>query len=273
MTTVTTLVLDFSSRSSDCSGLKIEQPGGEFSAGDQVELRLWGPLSELTGWELLQETTSLGTGTRKVSTDLNVEEDVEFAISAEPQNNADLEWPVDTLVSVVPKTRLLKMDDNNRPVVWARREVEALSKFARRGHCGIKTKDKTAIYGTVRVSYRRLKNYLSWYWTIPAGYAGNIWFFLYKDGELHHVFAIEVPTLASEVVEYKNIIIEMIDHSSEAPLEGVEIIWDGLSVGYTDADGTLYLDQVRTGTHTFKGILAGYLDTDKDSLSNEEVTV
>lgn len=270
MTAIATLVLDFGDETTalDCPRFKLEVPEDEVAIGDEVEIRLWGPPGDLTGWELLRETVSLGVGQRKTTTEVALTEDVSF----ENEDYAALEWPVNSITRIKTMTNVLKLVDD-RPVIWANRKLVQTAKFSKRGFCGIQVKDGTAIYGTARVEYNRVRDYLSWLWTVPADYSGDIWFFLYWHGDLKNAFALELPALASQVLEYKNVTIEMVDHSSEAPLADATIYLGGNVVGTTDSEGRLKLDNKQTGTHLFKATKSGYLDTDLDELSNEEVVI
>jgi hypothetical protein len=87
--------------------------------------------------------------------------------------------------------------------------------------------------------------------------------------------------LTSITVTYENgelifVPVELLvsDFCSDEQVDGVEVFLDGFSIGYTNAEGKIYLGELMQGSqHTLKMIRTGYVDSDIDILQNDEFTV
>jgi hypothetical protein len=281
MSAIYSLVLDFDEESesgTSCSGLKLEVPEEEVSIGDAVRIMLWGPLEYLEGWRLLRGVESLGPGelvseSGEGQAGAELVEQVNFAGASEAQ----LEWPVHGFTRKDALTELLTLNQDGTPSLvkprgWSEQEN---AYFERKGYSCVRVRDKTALYGALRVTYRRLRWARRWLWTVPADAYGDVWFFLYDGvGDAPYKrFSISLPELASTVVETKNIAIRALDSSTRTAIPNATIWLDGLRLGVTDAEGLLHADQTLAGEHAFKAEAEGYLSTDEDGLSNESITV
>ena len=152
---VVSLVIDFEAETSDgCSGFKLEIPESEVSAGDVVDLRLWGmSVDALAGWALYQGTTPLGVGTCEQVTGEEFEQELDW--SGEDTDSQQLDWPVAGLLSVVAVSELLILDDEGKFETWASRGEDVTALFKRQGYSCLAVTDGTPIYGTVLCTAKR----------------------------------------------------------------------------------------------------------------------
>jgi hypothetical protein len=64
------------------------------------------------------------------------------------------------------------------------------------------------------------------------------------------------------------------DFCSDEQVEDVEVFLDGFSIGYTNAEGKIFLEELMQGSqHQLKMIRNGYVDSDLDILLNDTFTV
>ena len=192
-------------------------------------------------------------------------------VDLEGQWYAQLDYPMDKLVQVRALTELL-VEIDGVPARWAAQGEVVTDRWSRRGYSCAQAVDKAALYGSVMVTGQRVRSCLEWQWIVPDG-AGKQFFWLYENGELFNRFSLTLPELASSVIEYHRVTVMPYDESSEAPIAGATVYLDGELRGVTDVNGRLSVDGVPSGTHAIKCTASGYLDTDLDELSNEEITV
>jgi len=68
--------------------------------------------------------------------------------------------------------------------------------------------------------------------------------------------------------------LKVLDYCTDEPLEGVNIVLDGVSIGATDADGIIDLGTLLDGSeHTLEMTKTGYQDSETDDLNNDEFTI
>ena len=87
--------------------------------------------------------------------------------------------------------------------------------------------------------------------------------------------------LTSTTVTYENgelvfVPVELLvsDFCSDEQVEDVEVFLDGFSIGYTNAEGKIFLGELMQGSqHQLKMIRNGYVDSDLDILLNDTFTV
>ena len=64
------------------------------------------------------------------------------------------------------------------------------------------------------------------------------------------------------------------DFCDDSNIEGVEVIWDGVSIGSTNSLGVISLGlQVPGSTHSLKMVKTGYIPSNEDKLNNNSVTI
>lgn len=275
MSEYATLVLDFGEEESseDCPLMYVEIPENEVQAGDEVEIRLWGPAENLQDWTLCAFGQSLGTGTVKSLKNPDYTEQVDLAESLEAQ----LEYPLLRFLKVMALTPLTYIDENKPfpPKTWRRKGAGLAASCSRKGYSCLQVAWERPLYGSLEVTYERVATYRAWTWTVPKNYAGDVWFFLYNDRNLkpYRKFAVELPELASVEEGVRNLSIKTLDFSTEAAIPGAAIYLNNKLQGHTDAEGLLHLTDVPTGEHLFRATREGYLDTDQDGLSNESIVV
>lgn len=200
----------------------------------------------------------------------NVQESVDFYETNEYQ----AEWPIYSIGSVVATTPLLIINQATSEVQeYAAQGENVTSLFVRSGYSCIRVKDGTKLYGTVKVQYTRSPYYKLWQWTVPIGKAGQYWFFIYKNNLVTNKFSIEVPDLTSGIPEPRNISLFIFGRDSETKIPNARVYIGGIYYGMTDVNGILNINGILTGTYSLKVIAAGYLPTDQDNLSNDEITI
>lgn len=270
-----TLVIDYQQegQEQDCPAMYVEVPENQVQAGDEVEIRLWGPLHRLQGWSLCVFDQSLGVG------ELQQLQNPEFTqqVDLPEKLDAQLEYPMDQLTRVKALTPLafIPSDRPYPPEVWKQRGQVITAHCSRKGYSCVQVNHDLPLYGSLEVTYQRIATYLRWFWTIPADTYGDIWFFLYDDIDTtpYRKFAVELPALASVQQEPRNLSIRTMDFATEASVPNAAIYLDGQFQGRTDAQGVLHLSNIMTGRHSFRAEASGYLSTDVDSLSNETIVV
>lgn len=269
-----TLVLNFEDTASDeCPLMYVEVPEKEVRPGDSLEIRLWGPIDRLTGWNLCVFGQSLGPGRLRMIDDPQHTEYVDLAETLEAQ----LEYPVVSFTTITATSPLawIEPDAPWPPKVWQQQGRVLTQHCSRKGYSCIKVERDRPLYGSLEVVYQRVPSYLAWEWTIPDDFWSDAWFFLYDDLELepYRKFSIELPQRAVVEPGVRNLSIRMVDFASEAAVPQAKVYLDGLFKGLTDTEGQLHLSDVPTGEHIFKATCEGYLDTDQDGLSNETIVV
>ncbi len=70
-----------------------------------------------------------------------------------------------------------------------------------------------------------------------------------------------------------DVTLRIIEFSSEVPVEGALVEVGGESWGVTDENGEVFKEQVEPGTYSLKITKLGYLDSDEDQISNDEIKV
>lgn len=274
MSQIKTLVLDFSQEAENPYPLLyLEVPDATVTPGEEVEIRLWGTLEKLSGWTLCMQQTPLGAGELGQLAEPLYTQQVDLAA----ENDAALEYPFTALTKVTPLTPLTYVDPDEPfpPKLWRAEGKNITACCSRLGYSGLRVNCAYPLRGSLEVTISRVTAYRSWFWTVPADRCGDVWFFLYNDVTQtpYRTFALELPKLASVSVEYRNVSIYVADYSTDAPVAGAAVYLDDTLRGYTGADGVLNLSDIATGTHAFRAVASGYLDTDEDGLSNETIVV
>ncbi len=275
MNDIATLVLDFGQAGSqeECPLLYVEVPQDEVAAGDAVEIRLWGPQSALRGWSLTCFHQSLGPGVPGRLQDTAWTQQLDFAAT----DHAQLEYPFTAITKVETLTPLVSIDPDAPcpPRLWAAKGRDVARMCGRKGYSCLRIDGNTPLHGSVLATVERVVTYRSWFWTVPENTWGDVWFFLYSDTTRppYQSFALALPELASVAEGLRNLTIRTVDFATEAPVSGAAIHIAGLYRGVTDAEGLLHVADVPTGVHSFKAVREGYLDSDVDGLSNEQIVV
>jgi hypothetical protein len=78
---------------------------------------------------------------------------------------------------------------------------------------------------------------------------------------------------AEASAQMREVTLTVKDACTKMIVEGVSVFVDGDFRGVTNALGQLSLGQSRTGNHSLRLTKAGYQDSDKDSIKNDEFTV
>lgn len=273
--TTQTLVLEYGEeqRSEECPLMYVEIPENEVGPGDEVEIRLWGPAENLSGWSLCIFSDSLGSGELKSLENPAFVQQVDLVESLDAQ----LEYPIMQLSHVTALTPLVCIAPQTPcpPQRWKAAGSDITGLCSRKGYSCLQVDCERPLYGSLEVGFERVATYLRWFWTIPQEYYGDIWFFLYDDPSLepYRKFAVELPELAIVEEGTRNVSIKCVDFSTDAVVAGAAIYLDGNYQGDTDAEGLLHLSDVSTGEHHFQALAEGYLDTQEDGLSNETIVV
>ncbi len=275
MSTVTTLVLDFSGQQSEeeCPLLYLEVPQDEVTPGDELELRLWGAVSSLGGWSLMCCHEPLGPGIMGRLSEPEYTQQLDFAAST----HARLDYPFMSIGRVETLTPLVRIDAAAPcpPKLWAGKGRDITSHVSRKGYSCLRLGADTPLYGSVLATVIRVATFRSWFWTVPENTYGDIWFFLYSDTARapYRSFSLALPELAATAVGERNLTIRTVDFASEATISNASVYLDGHYKGLTNDNGRLDISGVTTGTHSFRAVKDGYLDTDLDGLSNDSIVV
>jgi len=273
--TIQTLVLEYDEeqRSEECPLMYVEIPENEVGPGDEVEIRLWGPAENLSGWSLCIFGDSLGSGELQSLENPEFIQQVDLVESLEAQ----LEYPLMQLTHVTALTPLVCIDSQTPypPLIWQNAGSDLTALCSRKGYSCLQVESQRPLYGSLEVGFERVSTYRRWFWTIPSEYYGDIWFFLYDDTSLepYRKFAVELPELAIVEQGVRNVSIKCVDFSTDAVVAGASVYLDGNYQGVTDAAGLLHLSDVATGEHHFQALAEGYLDTQEDGLSNDSIVV
>ena len=271
MTTEQAITISYLPEQEDCKGVLFELPTAEVEPGDSVELRLWGGTYDLLlPYTLYKGTVTLGAGEMVESDIVTIQPIINFAETFKQQ----LDWPIDSIDNIEAITEIFIVNDDNEIETWATKGDNITSRFSRSGYSCIIADDRIPLYGSIRATCTRSKWMKRWYWTIPAGAEGLYWFFIYKENMvLDHKFSIALPDLAEATLEYRNIIIRVVDKDTDTIKENAEVTIDGIVVGATDEFGELSIDNILTGNHTLKITGDSFLDTDTDNLNNDSFVV
>jgi len=265
------ITISYSPEQEDCKGVLFELPTSEVESGDNVELRLWGGTYDLLlPYTLYKGTETMGAGEIVESDIITIQPIINFAETFKHQ----LDWPIDSIDNIEAVTEIFIVNDDNEIETWATKGDNITSRFSRSGYSCIIADDRIPLYGSIRATCTRSKWMKRWYWTIPAGAEGLYWFFIYKASMvLDHKFSIELPDLAESTLEYRNIIIKVVDKDTDVSQPDAQISVDSVVVGTSDENGELAVNNIRTGDHTLKITGSGFLDSDVDNINNDTFTV
>ena len=271
MATKTTVHVQYSYLSDqDCSGVLFEIPETEVVGGDQLEMQLWGnSLEILQDYALYKGTASMGAGAISTVEPEPMEEKMFFAESSKFQAT----YPIHEITSVETITEILHIGSSGNPESWSPPEQLVTDRFHRHVYSCVKPLIDVDLYGSLLLNYTRTPYLKRWYWDIPVGQEGTHWFFIYKNSVLKNKFSIALPDLTEGVTGDKNIIIRVLAKGSNVLVEGAEVYVDDILMGVTNSEGELSIDDLAIGTHALRILAPGYMDTDIDTLYNDQFQV
>jgi len=204
----------------------------------------------------------------------NVSQKVEINIDFAQTFKFQTEWPIANIVKIEAINEICAIDPLTGEVItWATKGQDVTSKFMKfNGSCIVQL-DKIELYGSVKFSYNRVQYYKKWIWIVPTGSEGLYWFFIYKAGIVKNKFSISLPDLTEGIPEPRNIAINVFARTTDAAIPVAMVYIDGMYVGSTNVDGVIYVNGIMQGTHSLKITKPGFIDTDKDTLYNDELRV
>ncbi len=271
--TTSTLIVNFGTTGTEsCRGVFLEIPSVSVVGGDDIIIRLVGySAGVLTPYALYQGTSSLGAGVESVVESDHgslQEETLDFAESASCQ----VEYPIESISDITCTSELCYIEDGIIKTLCSSGS-SAKSFMVKSGHSCIASKNGKELFGAAKAVYVPSPYVKEWAWTVPVGDGGLYWFFLYNNGILKNKFSITVPALTSGAPELRNIRFNLYTRGSETPIASASIWVDDVFIGTTDAQGSLALNGIYTGSHTFKATAEGLTDTDLDDLNNDTFVV
>ncbi len=250
-----------------CPFVLFQIPDTDIPCGYPMDIYLRAETSALlSGYTLYKEGTNLGSGSVQTESQfLSIEEEIVFSETSEVQ----LERPIRIIQGV-------NVSVMRKGVFNAQGELIDTApysgSFIKKGGSCVATSTGELLYGHAVVTYRPGRFYRKWQWTVDCS-RKNHWFFLKKDGVIVRKFSIEVDEVVQSNPDVqKTIVIRAIEFSSEVPQENASVYINDTFKGETDEYGELDID-LYPGTYNIKITKEGFLDTDEDDISNDEIVV
>ncbi len=139
----------------------------------------------------------------------------------------------------------------------------------------IETVTGEKILGNVQLTYKSEPTMVRW--STLNLQQENLGILTFEDGEIDtFTFTIDSsapPDDEEEEGPEREISIRVVDISTEAPIEGAHVFVDNISRGYTNEEGKTELFTIEVGTYPLRIEKDGYLPSDEDQISNDEITV
>lgn len=258
--------------SADCSGVLFEIPDLEVVGGMDIEFILWGNSPEaLLNYAILEGTSSsLGAGITGVEDPLvEVVETMDFAETYKHQ----AAYPIHFIDRIDAINEIWKLDAVGDVESVASAGATITSNFSRLGYSCVQELLSTPLFGSAELTYFKSPYSKRWVWTVPVNQAGAHWFFIYENSILKKKFSIAVPDLTDGTTGYKNIILRIYAKGSGVPVGLADVYVDDVLLGQTNESGEFPIQGIAEGTHTLRVLAAGFVDTEIDTLYNDEFVV
>jgi len=220
--------------------------------------------SYLDGYVLFYEQESMGPGTRVVMPNEVTEEVLSFA----EQDLFQLEFPIASIVSITGRFIKGIFNTSNELIDTAMYEGD----FIKLGGSAVGPETRDKLYGDGIIEYYPGRYRTRWNWTVNCSREKH-WFFLKKNGIIVRKFEItvDVDQIIAATGE-RMVVLRILEFSSRAPVVGAQVRVNGNLLGNTDEYGEV--DTIlNVGTHNVHISKAGYVPSDEDDISNDEIEV
>lgn len=256
----------------ECPWVLFELSKTEVLPGSTVEIRLWAAEQDmLTSYALYKGADTWGAGQYEYYSTRQCEEELDFAESSVFQ----LKRPILSIVSANATSDVMYIDEStNLPVVWASQGSDVKDRLIQSGGSCISPVDGKVLYGTIRCTYEHAPWKRYWTWKVGEHDTGTHWFFWYKNTELYHKFAVQLPKWSGVFPEEpRDVLIKVVDSVNKSSVNNAKVYLNGQHKGTTNSVGELIIYDLPAGTYDMKIVAPGYIPSDQDALDNDVLEV
>ncbi len=266
----TALTIDYHKTSS----VKLDIPSS-CKQGATIEIRLWGRISDLNGWELWFAGEHRGTGTKYSIMHGGI---VAESVTVNNSHSITLGNPFEAVESITTKTPILAYSEQYRRFYvvypacyrlstpeYRRIGVRELGIFPRTG--------ETSLFGVFDVRYEKVRSYIRWECTAKA--AGEIPGLVVNNltGEvLEFSIQVEDEVILSDEAGV-SVYLQVRDYITDRFVKEANVWIDNSYKGKTDEHGWIYCGVLSPGRHSLRIRKAGYFDSDEDDLANDFIDI
>lgn len=269
------LVIDFGDDDdgSKCTyGYLVEKDKTELYANEKLTIKVYAINSSLlSGITIYKEAVSLGNGVL-----MQTVESVTENIGFEGSKYSSVTYPISSITSANAATSLLTINNKQMQVVYTAGSYITLNKL--QDVCVIANTSED-LYGSIDVTYIANKTYKQYVWTAPVvAKEISFPFFVLNNGEVLEIFNIKVKVDAATTTEVDvKFVVKDIANDMLIPNANITIYEHNTLIPYktgiSDSNGECIFRLYKGQTYDLKTIANNYIDSDKDYINNDTITI